>query len=234
MLGSLRARLTISFALDVALAVFLAGFGALFLLRDQQQATVRERYGRVAEPLNLSLNGMLAGGSTLDAVQPKLDGSGRDFGVRVLVIDADLKVVHDSEAKLEGRYILSFENPSVKVLETSGARYKAASYGAADLELFAPPNVGDGTQPYNVLVAVPAGELASAWLDLAPRLAIASAIALIVSFVVAFFISRSISGPLRKITQASVQMAQGNYDVHIAIRGEDEVGRLAEAFNRMA
>ena len=29
-------------------------------------------------------------------------------------------------------------------------------------------------------------------------------------------------------------MARGNYDVHIAIKGEDEVGRLAEAFNQMA
>ena len=67
-----------------------------------------------------------------------------------------------------------------------------------------------------------------------PRLALAGLIALTVSFIVSFFISRSISGPLARITQASKQMAQGNYDVHIPIRGEDEVGRLAEAFNQMA
>jgi len=36
MLGSLRARLIVSFGLVVALAVFLAGAGALFLLRDKQ------------------------------------------------------------------------------------------------------------------------------------------------------------------------------------------------------
>ena len=46
MLGSLRARLIVSFALVVGLAVFLAGAGALFLLRDKQQETARERYGR--------------------------------------------------------------------------------------------------------------------------------------------------------------------------------------------
>ena len=67
-----------------------------------------------------------------------------------------------------------------------------------------------------------------------PRLALAGAIALSVSFVVSYFISRSISGPLARITAASKQMAQGNYDVHIPIKGEDEVGRLAEAFNQMA
>jgi len=234
MLGSLRARLTISFALVVALAVFLAGFGALFLLRDQQQATVRERYGRFAEPLNLSLAGMTAKGDSLGTIETEMDDSARNLGVRVLLIDSDLKVVHDSGRTLEDKYILSFENPNLSVIQTSGARYKVANYGAANLELFAAPNISEAEQPYSAIVAVPSGELASAWLDLAPRLAIASAIALIVSFLVALFISRSISGPLRKITQASVEMAQGNYDVHIPIRGEDEVGRLAEAFNGMA
>jgi signal transduction histidine kinase len=87
---------------------------------------------------------------------------------------------------------------------------------------------------YQALVAVPASQLSQAWLELAPRLALAGAIALAVAFLVAYFISRSISGPLARITQASVQMAQGNYEVHIPITGEDEVGRLSQAFNAMA
>ena len=52
MLGSLRARLIVSFAVVVALAVFLAGVGALLLLRDEQQIAARERFGRHAEPIN--------------------------------------------------------------------------------------------------------------------------------------------------------------------------------------
>jgi signal transduction histidine kinase len=84
------------------------------------------------------------------------------------------------------------------------------------------------------VIAIPQSELATAWLDLAPRLALAGTIALVVSFAVAWFISRSISGPLQRITEASQEMARGNYDVHIPIKGEDEVGRLSEAFNHMA
>jgi signal transduction histidine kinase len=45
---------------------------------------------------------------------------------------------------------------------------------------------------------------------LLPRLALAGAIALTVSFIVSYFISRSISGPLVRITQASRQMASGD------------------------
>ena len=83
-------------------------------------------------------------------------------------------------------------------------------------------------------MAIPQSQLTSAWLDLIPSLALAGAIALTVSFVVSFFISRSISGPLARITQASMQMARGDYEVNIPIHGQDEVGRLSEAFNAMA
>ncbi len=239
MLGSLRARLTISFALVVALAVFLAGTGALFLLRDQQQATARERYGRFAEPLNVTISGLItSSNNSLTAVSSAMQASADASDLHVIVVDQSLKVVFDSQHKLEGNYVLAFDNPR-RVEQTSGARFKSADYSssAAHLTLFAPPETGDPGQPappYVALVAIPAGQLASAWLDLAPRLAIASAIALVVSFLVSYFISRSISGPLRRMTQASVEMAQGNYDVYIPIKGEDEVGRLAEAFNGMA
>ncbi len=240
MLGSLRARLIVSFAVVVALAVFLAGAGALFLLRDRQEETARERFGRHAEPVNERVASMLAQGLPLSDVRMMLDVRADELGVRLLLLDEDLLVVYDSQDALVGGYILSFENRNLPLVEDSGARYKWANYnqGDAHLTLFAPPPPAVqpvfATPAYRTIVAVPNSELATAWLELAPRLALAGGIALAVSFAVAYLISRSISGPLARITAASVQMAQGNYDVHIPISGQDEVGRLSEAFNAMA
>ena len=242
MLGSLRARLIISFAAVVGLAVFLSGAGALFLLRDEQEATARERYGRHAEPINERITTMLALGGSLADVRQYADGRAAELGVRLLIIDDDLNVVHDTDGRMQGQVVLTFENRSIPLTEENGARYKSGDYrgSGAHLTLFAPPPEvttvqGDfAPREYVAYVAIPAEELASAWLELAPRLMLAGAIALVVSFGVAFVISRSISGPLRRITQASQQMARGDYDVHIPIRGEDEVGRLSEAFNQMA
>jgi signal transduction histidine kinase len=242
MLGSLRARLIVSFAAVVGLAVFLSGAGALFLLREEQDATARERFGRHAEPINQQITSMLALGGSLADVRGYVDAKAEELDLRILVIDDELNVVHDSADQLEGKYILTFENPRIPLTDEHGARYREGDYGSdnGELTLFAPPpgaNDVEGTfepRRYVAYVAIPSKELASAWLDLAPRLALAGAIALVVSFGVAFVISRSISGPLRRITQASQQMARGEYDVHIPIRGEDEVGRLSEAFNNMA
>jgi HAMP domain-containing protein len=226
----------------VGLAVFLAGAGALFLLRDQQQENARERYGRHAEPLNEQVAARRTLGATLSDVTAYLAERAPDIDARLLLLDEDLLVVYDSaEDVLKGTYIISFENPDLKVIEENGARFKWTDYSGNNdkLTLFtAPPSTapssGFEAPEYTVVIAIPQSELATAWLDLAPRLALAGTIALVVSFAVAWFISRSISGPLQRITEASQEMARGNYDVHIPIKGEDEVGRLSEAFNHMA
>ncbi len=239
MLGSLRARLIVSFAVVVALAVFLAGAGALLLLRDREQAAAREGYGRHAEPLNDRVSSMLALKQPPSDIEAYLAERSRELDLRLLLVDGDLRTVFDSAANaLKDQYILSFENPKIDVASDNGSRYKSTDYkqGDQDLTLFTfpvaePPEVA---VPYDVYIAIPASDLSFAWVDLAQRLALAGGIALVVSFAVAYFISRSISGPLARITQASVEMAKGNYDVHIPIRGQDEVGRLSEAFNAMA
>jgi len=240
LLGSLRARLIVAFSLVVGLAVFLAGVGALFLLRDQQQATARERYGRLAEPIAVQVRALQVQGYTLQQVRQYLDGSTASSGIRVLLLDSDLAVVYDSARQLDGKYILSFSTFNVRTYESQGTRFRYVNYdgNGEHLTLFVAPPPADtgGFSPptYDTIVAIPQSELASAWRDLVPSLALAGAISLAVSLFVSFFISRSISGPLARITQASIQMARGDYDVHIPTRGEDEVGRLSEAFNAMA
>ena len=85
-----------------------------------------------------------------------------------------------------------------------------------------------------VAVVVPEASLATAWRALLPSLAFAALIALAVSAAAALWLSRSIAQPLRQITEASRAMAQGDYEQSIPVRGHDEVGELARAFNRMA
>ena len=240
MLGSLRARLIVSFSLVVALAVFLAGAGSLFLLRDQQQATALERYGHVVDPLAVRVTAMLDHRETLASIKDYLRTASNDSGVRVLLLDQDLLVVFASEDKLLGKYVLTFDTFNPRLVDSNGTRFRWINYNAngEHLTLFAAPSPEAGTTfatpEYDTLVAIPQSQLTSAWLDLIPSLALAGAIALTVSFVVSFFISRSISGPLARITQASMQMARGDYEVNIPIHGQDEVGRLSEAFNAMA
>jgi signal transduction histidine kinase len=84
------------------------------------------------------------------------------------------------------------------------------------------------------VVAVPEDEITSAWRDLVPQLIVAGMIALGVGVLAALLISRSITGPLARITRAAQQMSRGHYEQELEVRGQDEVGRLGQAFNVMS
>jgi signal transduction histidine kinase len=53
------------------------------------------------------------------------------------------------------------------------------------------------------------------------------------SVVIAGALSHLISGPLTELERASREVAQGDLDVQLAVGGQDEVGSLAQSFNRM-
>lgn len=63
---------------------------------------------------------------------------------------------------------------------------------------------------------------------------LAAGIAIILTTIFAFFLSTRITAPLRKMRQASLEVAKGNFDTKVPILTRDEIGSLAMAFNRMA
>ncbi|MCK5734246.1 MAG: HAMP domain-containing protein, partial [Candidatus Latescibacteria bacterium] len=62
-------------------------------------------------------------------------------------------------------------------------------------------------------------------------------VCMILGFVLAVgigvFIARSITGPVTQLRDASLEMAQGNTDVQLAITSQDELGELARAFGEV-
>jgi two-component system, OmpR family, sensor kinase len=65
-------------------------------------------------------------------------------------------------------------------------------------------------------------------------LLLASIIAGVVAVVISLFMSRRLTGPLASMTQAAQAMARGDLAQRVQVGANDEVGRLAEAFNTMA
>ena len=59
-------------------------------------------------------------------------------------------------------------------------------------------------------------------------------LAVLISLVVGYMISRSIGNPVKKMTAAIERIATGDLSVeHVNIRNKDEIGMMANAFNRM-
>lgn len=61
----------------------------------------------------------------------------------------------------------------------------------------------------------------------------AGGVVLLISVVVAWIIARRITQPIEKLSVAADQIATGDWDTHVEVESEDEVGKLAAHFNKM-
>lgn len=70
--------------------------------------------------------------------------------------------------------------------------------------------------------------------ELGRALAVLTSVLLLLVGIFAFFVPRTIARPIQKLTQMVGIVSRGNLDVRIDITSQDEIGRLAAAFNDMA
>jgi signal transduction histidine kinase len=75
---------------------------------------------------------------------------------------------------------------------------------------------------------------AAAASQLVPLLVLAGVAALVVAMLLVVLIGRSLTRPLTQLAAAAEDVASGNYARRVGIRGEDEIGKLGAAFDRMA
>ena len=59
-------------------------------------------------------------------------------------------------------------------------------------------------------------------------------IVLSISLLINFFFSRSLSNPIRRLTDASDEIKKGNFDIEISSESRDEIGLLTDSFQDMA
>ena len=85
-----------------------------------------------------------------------------------------------------------------------------------------------------LVVAVPAGDVTAAWAQLLPRLGLAGLAAGLLAAVFASLMAARFTTPIAQVTRASEAMARGDLNQRIDLDGDDEVGRLAQAFNHMS
>ncbi len=94
--------------------------------------------------------------------------------------------------------------------------------------------IGPDDRVYTVFVLPPQNAVGR-WLAERGRMTLAI-LALIVSASVSYLLARAISRPVRRLRESAVAIADGNLDTRVAdrIRRRDEIGLLAEDFDRMA
>lgn len=242
MLLSFRARLLAGFAIVILITLSFAAVLVSLLLRDQQTEAAEARIGVLVAPITEIARESELLGWPDELIRTQLSAYAEAFDLRILVLDRSDRVVIDTaqgEPLLGSVLELAFTERIQAGGPMSAFRTQRLRVGSEDLYLF---TAGTSTQtpaaeraPFRRLViAVPAGDVAGAWAQLLPRLSVAGIGAAAVAVVFALLFASRITNPIRAMTRASEAMAGGDLSQRIDVNGEDEVGRLAEAFNRMS
>jgi len=69
--------------------------------------------------------------------------------------------------------------------------------------------------------------------ELRNRILIVSLLITVLAIILGLFISRSISVPIGQLTAAAVKIGEGSLDTPVAVKSNDEIGQLAESFEKM-
>jgi two-component system, OmpR family, sensor histidine kinase BaeS len=148
---------------------------------------------------------------------------------------------------LNGRRMVVWDsgNPDTtgQVIQVSGAK-RVANVAEAQPTLDGQPYLAavialvpirDPLNAAFLVVARPrASVTAAAASQLTPLLLVTGVLALAVAMLLVVLVGRSLTQPLTQLASAAEDIAAGNYSRRVGIRGEDEIGMLGTAFDRMA
>lgn len=97
------------------------------------------------------------------------------------------------------------------------------------------PVFADGGEPCGAVLVCARSVMISELLEnLIKGIVVAILWVMLAALIAVYFITERITSPLKDISAAAKQFAEGRFDVRVPVRGNDEIGRLAVAMNNMA
>ncbi len=241
---SLRWRLLL-----VTVLVSVVAVAAVVLMSSRAASTEFRKFIDTSEEIDLSRfqeilsehyrqNGGWAGAQTA------LERMGKISGKRLLLLDNERKIIaafpdHLSKADID----ISADNTlrvRSEVEEAEGN--KAVSVRQEEMVVVNAPHIevknSTGAVVASLFIAGPnlesemRGDQFTGSVN--RSLAVVAIIVVIAAFIATVMLSRRILGPVESLTRAARRMEQGDLSERVEVRSGDEIGELAQAFNRMA
>jgi len=231
---SIRWRTAIPFA--ILIVVCIAGLSAYLshFFKESYQDSLRDQLTNQALLVGDSSASYFADGQSgdIDALAKRL---GKQIDARITIINRDGVVLGDSvenPAAMENHA----DRPEVIGALTQGRGSSirhSATLGYDMMYVAGPITINDEIVGV-ARVSLPLTEINGYVGHINWVITWGALIAAVVAIILALQISKMTTGPVKKLTQMSKRMAEGELDQEIQVTSRDEVGELAKAFNRMA
>lgn len=155
--------------------------------------------------------------------------------MEIQVIDANGVVL--STSSVSHQNIVGKKNPQQEVsLALQGIRDNERIFTDIDgvRKMVIAKPIGSGAKVIGAVYIVASMEDLYETVNLINRIFISGTlIALALTAVLGVFLAHTITNPIKEITKQVTRVAEGNFNQHVGVLGEDEIGQLAKTFNFM-
>lgn len=230
----LRAKLTLLIESLVILIVLVTGIISTMREKEALESELHKR--------GLALAADLARFTARPLIRPDLATLRRfvnhsmeqDYVRYVIILDPHGKVVmHSDLAEVGKTYMDSLSIAAVNSMVPGCSHTSLSEKNESLLDMFAPIQVLDvrlGTVRLGYSYLAVEKEIAEA----RQQILIIGIVTTIIGGVVAYLLASFISSPIRRITDATEKVANGDLNTTLTIKRNDEIGTLATSFNKMA
>ncbi len=235
--SSIRWKIVFIYFLLVFIAMTIIGVFIINQLEAYHMDSVRQDFRKIVD------NGILVSFETYDnlndhedEIQKNIESWGMSIQEEIFVVDSNFKIIADAtESK-------SYIGQSAVGLLENELIMKGLHGEIADMDGFSSsqeipvksmvfPISKDGI---SIGVLYLRADISSVYdaLDKSRMIFIkAMLLALLITVLLGFLIARSITVPINDVTEKAEKMAQGDFSQEVAVKSDDEIGRLAEMFN---
>ena len=237
---SLRTRLILSYILIIVLCLSIVAAALFVLLQEYRDRQAMARLKDMTVPIYIQVKSLARGQASLDEVVANVQEQAEETGTYIFLLDDEGKIIR--QATPEGKELDYSPELPIGEIPTDMSKPYRGSYTTPEGQRFifvAYPITGlfqrwNTASPQTLVLAVPRSYALALWVGLTKPLLWAGLIAFAVSIVIAIFLARSVYLPIRRVTNAADEIAQGKYEQQIPVTGPKEVKGLALRFNQMA
>lgn len=257
---SLQFRLLVAFTLVILLTI-----GSVFFMMWQAAIGQIQQFGdrverMVGNRIQFVVTDYYLAHGSWEGVQPLVEQIGEQFRHRVILADADGKIIADSTTEMPDDQ-LNLDSFTSRTLTSSHERrdpFQPEPGGAPPSE--PPPLISFGPnkeatpKPTGPATAISGEQPATGFLFILPLtqsetgfealqimysqlgsyFLIGACIAVVVAFLVTLFLSRRILSPVKELRSAAQRLGKGDFSQRVDIKDNSEIGELASTFNSMA
>jgi two-component system OmpR family sensor kinase len=236
MFHSINFRMATTYLLLMVVVMLATGLILLNMLENYYLSSERENLIRTGKLASEFMSSYLREEADPIFLSGLAENFSRQINARVLIVSPQKQVLGDS-VRIEGLLGARLDREEIEgaLRGEKGSSIQYSEESEQWVLQVAVPVENDSRSPLGVVfLAASLKPVYQTLTTIRHFLLLSTLVAMLFAGILAIMLAQHITGPIKELTNAAQQMAEGRLDQKIPVKSRDEIGHLAQQFNIMA